>query len=149
MRKNINNRLRNTLNWIFETKTRPGELFSGVTAFFFAIVMMIDYNVIVLRESYATFGELTTAWLWLAILILAVLQVAESTKDSLISNQRSAQLALWFSLIWCIIAILFASNYPPLSTGFFTYMIFSIANFITYFYIDGNNQTIIKETRND
>lgn len=148
-KQHIINYLRNKLHWVFETKTRFGELLSGLTAFFFAIVMMIEYHVIILRESYATFGKLTTKWIWLVVLVFAALQVIESTKTHLVSNQRSAQLALWFALIWFIIAILFASNYPPLSTGFFTYMIFSFANFIIYFYLDGNNQTIIKETRND
>lgn len=149
MGKNIINYLGDKLDWVFETRTRFGELLSGLSAFFFAVVMMIDYNVIILRESYATFGALTTKWLWLVVLVLAVLQVVESTKNHLVSNLRSAQLALWFALIWFIIALLFASNYPPISTAFFTYTLFSFANFIIYFYLEGNNQTIIKETRND
>lgn len=149
MGKNIINYLGDKLDWVFETRTRFGELLSGLSAFFFAVVMMIDYNVIILRESYATFGALTTKWLWFIVLVLAVLQVVESTKNHLVSNLRSAQLALWFALIWFIIALLFASNYPPISTAFFTYTLFSFANFIIYFYLEGNNQTIIKETRND
>lgn len=149
MGKNIINYLGDKLDWVFETRTRFGELLSGLSAFFFAVVMMIDYNVIILRESYATFGTLTTKWIWFIVLVLAVLQIVESAKNHLVSNLRSAQLALWFALIWFIIALLFASKYPPISTAFFTYTLFSFANFIIYFYLEGNNQTIIKETRND
>lgn len=140
-KQTITNYVRKQVHWLFdESPTRPVELLSGLTAFFFSVIMMVEYHIIVLQDSYINFGKITSKWLWIVVLIFSIMQIIEACKNHLISNLRSAQIALWFTLVWFIIALLFASNYPPLSTGFFTYTLLAFTNFIIYVYLEDENQ---------
>lgn len=127
--------------WAFRTPTRMVELISGFVAFFFSSAFMLDISIYVVNHPYRNFSYLSNKWLWFVMFLLSILQIVYAGRSSTKSNLKSAQLLLWFSLVWIIIAVVFASDYPPISTGFFTYGILSVVNLISYFYLDHLNKS--------
>lgn len=132
-------------NWCFNTPTRLIELVSGFCAFFFSSAFLMDISLFIANHPYRNFSYLSSKWLWMLMFVMSILQLLYAGRSGIKSNQKSAVLLLWFSLIWIIIAVVFASDYPPISTGFFTYAILSIVNLISYFYLDHLNKSTIKE----
>lgn len=131
--------------WAFRTPTRMVELISGFVAFFFSSAFMIDASIYVVNHPYRNFSYLSNKWLWFVMFLLSILQIVYAGRSTVKSNLKSAQLLLWFSLVWIIIAVVFATDYPPISTGFFTYGILSVVNLTSYFYLDHLNKSNIKE----
>lgn len=132
-------------DWCFRTPTRLVELISGFCAFFFSSAFLMDFSIFVINHPYRNFSYLSSRWLWILMFFMSILQLIFAGRSTLQSNKKSAYLLLWFSLVWIIIAVVFASDYPPISTGFFTYGILSIVNLISYFYLDHLNKSKIKE----
>ena len=131
--------------WAFKTPTRMVELISGFVAFFFSSAFIMDLSFYVTNHPYRNFSYLSSKWLWVLMLFLSILQIIYAGRSTLKSNLKSAQLLLWFSLVWIIIAVVFASDYPPISTGFFTYGILSVVNLTAYFYLDHLNKSKLRE----
>ena len=128
-------------DWCFKTPTRLVELISGFCAFFFSSAFLMDFSIFVINHPYRNFSYLSSRWLWILMFFMSILQLIFAGRSTLQSNKKSAYLLLWFSLVWIIIAVVFASDYPPISTGFFTYGILSIVNLISYFYLDHLNKS--------
>lgn len=131
--------------WCFNTPTRMVELISGFTAFFFSSSFLLDYSMFILYHPYRNFSYLSSKWLWILMFFLSILQLVFAGRSTHKSNEKSAFLLLWFALVWIIIAVVFATDYPPLSIEFFTYTILSIVNLVSYFYLDHLNKLKIKE----
>ena len=127
--------------WAFRTPTRMVELISGFVAFFFSSAFLLDISIYVVQHPYRNFSYLSSKWLWFIMFLLSILQIIYAGISTVKSNLKSAQLLLWFSLVWIIIAVVFATDYPPISTGFFTYSILSVVNLISYFYLDHLNKS--------
>ena len=132
-------------DWCFKTPTRLVELISGFCAFFFSSAFLMDFSIFIVNHPYRNFSYLSSKWLWILMFFMSILQLIVAGRSTLKSNEKSAYLLLWFSLVWIIIAVVFASDYPPISTGFFTYSILSIVNLVSYFYLDHLNKSKIKE----
>lgn len=127
--------------WAFRTPTRMVELISGFVAFFFSSAFLLDISIYVVQHPYRNFSYLSSKWLWFIMFLLSILQIIYAGRSTVKSNLKSAQLLLWFSLVWIIIAVVFATDYPPISTGFFTYSVLSVVNLISYFYLDHLNKS--------
>lgn len=143
-KRHIVNLLRNIKDlreWAFRTPTRIVELISGFIAFFFSSSFIMDLSFYTVNHPYRNFSYLSNRWLWFIMFFLSILQIIYAGRSTLKSNLKSAQLLLWFSLVWIIIAVVFASDYPPISTAFFTYAILSIVNLTAYFYLDHLNKS--------
>ena len=143
-KRHIVNLLRNIKDlreWAFRTPTRIVELISGFIAFFFSSAFIMDISFYMANHPYRNFSYLSNKWLWIIMFFLSILQIIYAGRSTLKSNLKSAQLLLWFSLVWIIIAVVFASDYPPISTAFFTYAILSIVNLTAYFYLDHLNKS--------
>lgn len=147
-KRHIVNLLRNIKDlreWAFRTPTRIVELISGFIAFFFSSAFIMDLSFYMVSHPYRNFSHISSKWLWVLMFFLSIMQIIFAGRSTLKSNLRSAQILLWFSLIWIIIAVVFATDYPPLSTEFFTYAILSIVNLTAYFYLDHLNKSKLRE----
>lgn len=134
----INKKLMNTCEWVFSDRTKPIELFSAIVAFLFSLQLIIDFDIITARTSYEYFAALSNKWVWVLVFLMANFQLYNINDSSVAGFRRRGFLSLWMSLVWILISMTFAANYPPLSTGFFTYFSLSIMCFITYNYIDNH-----------
>ena len=122
--------IRELHDWCFRTPTRLIELISGFCAFFFASAFLMDLSLFVVNHPYRNFAYLSNKWLWVVMLFLSILQLVFAGRSTLKSNEKSAQLLLWFSLIWIIISVVFATDSPPISPAFFTYTVLSFVKSI-------------------
>lgn len=139
------NGIRDLREWAFRTPTRIVELTSGFIAFFFSSAFVLDLSFYVVQHPYRNFSYLSSKWLWGIMFFLSILQIVYAGRDTTKSNLKSAQLLLWFSLVWIIVAVVFATDFPPISTAFFTYAVLSIVNLTAYFYLDHLNKSKLKE----
>lgn len=140
-------------DWLFNTPTRALEVTSGLIGLFFSIVMLADYHVLVGLKTYEPFAYVRLKWGWLLLALLAIIQLYKTVDASINGKEKSAYLLLWFALAYAIISVLFAASYPPLSTGFSTYIILSVINTMGYMHIDNEvkatKKTSKENTRND
>lgn len=141
---NLLRNIKDLREWAFRTPTRIVELISGFIAFFFSSAFIMDLSLYMVNHPYRNFSYLSNKWLWIIMFFLSILQIIYAGRSTLKSNLKSAQLLLWFSLVWIIIAVAFASDYP-VSTAFFTYAILSIVNLTAYFYLDHLNKSKLRE----
>ena len=77
--------------------------------------------------------------IWWIVVFLGILQLNYARRDTLDSNIKSALVMHCCALMWFVISILFGSNYPPLSTGFFTYFWLSVVCSLTALQLDSQN----------
>lgn len=126
-------------NYLFSTPTKPVQFLNGVLTTFFGLVYLINGSVLNQLKTYLNFSYIGPIWIWWLVVFLGILQLKYMRKDTLDSNIKSALVMHTCALMWFVISILFGSNYPPLSTGFFTYFWFSVVCSLTALQIDNQN----------
>ena len=126
-------------NYIYSTPTKSMEFFNGFLAIFFGLVFLVNGTALGLLKLYLNFSYIGPKWVWGIPVLLGVLQLKYACSDSLESNVKSALIMHTCSLMWFIISLLFGSDYPPLSTGFFTYLCIAAMCSLTALHLDGQN----------
>ena len=111
--------------YLFQHPTKSIEILSGLCSVFFGLVFVINGNSLVKNEFYQSFDYVGPMWIWWLVILLGTIQLNSSRKDTLESNILSAITLKVNALVTFIIALMFAADYPPLGTGFFTYSILS------------------------
>lgn len=111
--------------YLFQHPTKSIEILSGLLSVFFGIVFIINGNLLIKNEFYQSFDYIGPMWIWWLVILLGIIQLNASRKDTLESNILSAITLKVSALVTFIIALMFAADYPPLGTGFFTYTILS------------------------
>lgn len=111
--------------YLFQHPTKSIEILSGLLSLFFGIVFIINGNLLIKNEFYQSFDYVGPMWIWWLVILLGIIQLNASRKDTLESNILSAITLKVSALVTFIIALMFAADYPPLGTGFFTYTILS------------------------
>lgn len=111
--------------YLFQHPTKSIEILSGLLSLFFGIVFIINGNLLIKNEFYQSFDYIGPKWIWWLVILLSTIQLNASRKDTLESNILSAITLKVNALVTFIIALMFAADYPPLGTGFFTYSILS------------------------
>lgn len=125
--------------YIFHIPTKSIELLNGLTAFFFAIVFMVNGATLSEHKFYLNFKYAGPSWIWIIVLILSIIQLNAMRKETLESNILSAIVLKVSALFWFMAALMFGSDYPPLSTGFFTYSILSFITVLAGYEISAQN----------
>ena len=111
--------------YLFQHPTKSIEILSGLLSVFFGLVFFINGKSLIKNEFYRSFDYVGPMWIWWLVILLGTTQLNASRKDTLESNILSAITLKVNSLVTFIIALMFAADYPPLGTGFFTYSILS------------------------
>lgn len=111
--------------YLFHVPTKSIEFISGICSLFFGLVFIINGNSLVKNEFYQSFDYVGPMWIWWLVILLGIIQLNASRKDTLESNILSAITLKVSALVTFIIALMFAADYPPLGTGFFTYSVLS------------------------
>ena len=112
-------------SYLFKLPTKSIELLSGLCSMFFGLVFIVNGRAIKETHSFVNFEYIGPDWIWWLVLLLGIMQLNAMRKDTLESNIMSAICLKVSSLVSFVIALMFASNFPPISTGFFTYTILS------------------------
>ena len=126
-------------NYLFSTPTKPIQFLNGVLSVFFGLVYLINGASLNQLKSYLNFSYMGPIWIWWIVVFLGILQINYMRRDTLDFNIKSALVMHTCALMWFVISILFGSDYPPLSTGFFTYFWLSVVCSLTALQIDNQN----------
>lgn len=111
--------------YLFHVPTKSIEFISGLCSLFFGLVFMINGNALVKNRFYESFNYIGPNWIWWLVFLLGIIQLNAMRKDTLESNILSAITLKVNALVTFIIALMFASEFPPIGTGFFTYGVLS------------------------
>lgn len=125
--------------YLFSTPTKPIEFLNGVVSLFFGLVYIINGSSLNQLKIYLNFSYMGPIWIWWIVVFLGILQLNYMRKDTLDSNIKSALVTHTCALMWFVISVLFGLDYPPLSTGFFTYFWLSVVCSLTALHIDKKN----------
>ena len=150
--KRIIMRVNQGRRFLFHLPTKSIEFLNGLLALMFGLVFMMNGSSLVQYKSYVAFTYVGPVWLWFVISMIGVFQLNAMRKETLESNMLSAIVLKVSSLLWFLVAILFGSTYPPLSTGFFTYLIISLVCVLAGYELSAQNTyelLLRKEYRED
>ena len=126
-------------NYLFSTPTKPIQFLNGVVSLFFGLVYLINGSSLNQLKIYLNFSYMGPIWIWWVVVFLGILQLNYMRKDTLDFNIKSALVMHTCALMWFVISILFGSDYPPLSTGFFTYFWISVVCSLAALQLDNRN----------
>ena len=148
--KTVIKKVNKARNFLYSTPTKIIEFLTGICSLSFGLVYALNGESLNRLKVYFSFAYVGPIWIWWVMVILGILQLNYMRKETLDSNIKSALTMHVSAVIWFIIAIMFVTDYPPLSTGFFTYFWFSAICSLTALQIDSQNTyelLIRKETK--
>lgn len=116
-------RFRQMVEWIFSDAVRVVEIINAFTLISFAAIFIVGAVELSLVYPYRGFVFATSVWIWLSVLALGLAQWFLLLSTSLRSDRRSAIVLAASSVVFFILAGIFASDYPPLSTAVPIYFI--------------------------
>lgn len=116
-------RFRQMIHWIFSDGVRVVEIINAFTLISFAAIFILGATELSLIYPYRGFVFATSVWIWLGVLVLGLTQWLLLLGTSLRSDRRSAIVLAASSVVCFILAGIFASDYPPLSTAVPIYFI--------------------------
>lgn len=125
--------------FLFSTPTKSIEFLNGLCILFFGLVFLFNGASLGEHKFYISFTFIAPPWLWWICVIVGVTQLRAMNKDTLESNMMSVLMLKSSALLWFLFAILFGAEYPPLSTGFFTYLWFSMVSLMAGFHLSAQN----------
>ena len=126
-------------NYVFSTPTKSVEFLTAFLAISFGLVFLINGSALSALKLYLNFAYIGPIWIWVASVLLGLLQLKYACSDTLESNIKSALTMHTCAVMWFILSLMFGSDYPPLSTAFTTYMCISIMCSLTAFHLDAQN----------
>ena len=135
----VTKRVNKGRNFLYSTPTKIIEFLMSMCSLSFGTVYLLNGAALNKLKIYLSFAYIGPIWLWWVMIILGVLQFHYMRKDTLDSNIKSALVMHVVAVMWFIIAVMFLTDYPPLSTGFFTYFWFSVVCSLTALELDSQN----------
>lgn len=137
--KRIINKVHEGREYLFSTPTKAIEFLNGICALMFGLVFLMNGSTLGKFKFYLSFAYVGPLWVWWFVVILGAVQLNAMRKDTLESNMLSAIFLKLSALMWFLSALMFGSDYPPLSTGFFTYVNFSLVTVLAGFHLSIQN----------
>lgn len=120
------NKYKQLVSWIFTTGTRVVEVLNALLLMGFTITFLYNFAEVLMLPSYKGFAIAGSAWWWVGMGTLSVIQILVANKKSLHSNQFSGYVLLVSSWVWALISTTFIYGLPPLTTAPITYGTFSL-----------------------
>lgn len=125
--------------FLFSTPTKSIEFLNGLCTLFFGLVFLLNGASLGTYKFYVSFTNIAPPWLWWICVIVGFIQIKSLSKNTLESNIMSVLMLKISAFLWLLFAILFGAEYPPLSTGFFTYLWFSVTCLLGGFHLGAQN----------
>jgi hypothetical protein len=145
--KRVVNKVNELRRCIFDKPTKSIQFLNGMLLILFGLVFLLNGTALKTQKFYGNFDLIGPTWVWIFVLCLGIIQLNALRKDTLESNILSAIVLKISSLIWCVLAITFGSDYPPLSTAFFNYLSLSGITLLASYELEvqNNYELLIRE----
>lgn len=125
--------------YLFSTPTKSIEFLSGLSMTSFGLIFLFNGSILSTHKIYLRFNYIGPIWVWWLAVIIGLIQLNAMRRDTLESNTVSAIFLKVAALMCFLIALMFGSDYPPLSTGVGTYLAMCLVNIIAGFHLSAQN----------
>ena len=113
-------------HWLFDKGTRVVEVLNSLFLIGFATTFIYNFEGILSLSSYKAFAIASSAYWWIGMFVLGVVQFIALLKTSLQSNQASGIILISSAWVWGMVAGTFIASLPPLTPAPVGYSIFSL-----------------------
>ena len=113
-------------HWLFDKGTRVVEVLNSLFLIGFASTFINDFEGIVSLPPYRAFDIASSAYWWVGMATLGIVQFMALIKTSLHSNQVSGIILISSAWVWGMVAGTFIASLPPLTSAPIGYSIFSL-----------------------
>ena len=113
-------------HWLFDKGTRVVEVLNSLFLIGFATTFIYNFEGILSLQSYKAFAIASSAYWWIGMFVLGVVQFMALLKTSLQSNQASGIILISSAWVWGMVAGTFIASIPPLTPAPIGYSIFSL-----------------------
>ena len=113
-------------HWLFDKGTRVVEVLNSLFLIGFASTFINDFDGILSIPSYKAFAIASSAYWWVGMATLGIIQFMALIKTSLQSNQASGIILISSAWVWGIVAGTFIASLPPLTSAPIVYSIFTL-----------------------
>ena len=113
-------------HWLFDKGTRVVEVLNSLFLIGFATTFIYNFEGILSLSSYKAFAIASSAYWWIGMFVLGVVQFIALLKTSLQSNQASGIILISSAWVWGMVAGTFIASLPPLTPAPIGYSIFSL-----------------------
>ena len=113
-------------HWLFDKGTRVVEVLNSLFLIGFATTFIYNFEGILSLQSYKAFAIASSAYWWIGMFVLGVVQFIALLKTSLQSNQASGIILISSAWVWGMVAGTFIASLPPLTPAPVGYSIFSL-----------------------
>ena len=122
-------------HWLFDKGTRVVEVLNSLFLIGFASTFIYNFEGILSLQSYKAFAIASSAYWWIGMFVLGVVQFIALLKTSLQSNQASGIILISSAWVWSMVAGTFIASLPPLTPAPIVYSIFSLMCATTGLYL--------------
>jgi len=113
-------------HWLFDKGTRVVEVLNSLFLIGFASTFINDFDGILSIPSYKAFAIASSAYWWVGMATLGIIQFMALIKTSLHSNQASGIILISSAWVWGMVAATFIASLPPLTSAPIIYSIFTL-----------------------
>ena len=113
-------------HWLFDKGTRVVEVLNSLFLIGFASTFIYNFEGILSLQAYKAFAIASSAYWWIGMFVLGVVQFIALLKTSLQSNQASGIILISSAWVWGMVAGTFIASLPPLTPARVGYSIFSL-----------------------
>ena len=113
-------------HWLFDKGTRVVEVLNSLFLIGFASTFINNFEGILSLPSYRAFAIASSAYWWIGMFTLGVVQFMALIKTSVQSNQASGIILISSAWLWGMVAATFIASIPPLTSAPITYLIFTL-----------------------
>lgn len=113
----MTHKINKILDRLFETATRPFELFNSAVFLGYGYVFWVDGETLYTYHIYKDFATIPLHCTVAVFFILGLAQGILALRDTCDSNILSGYLMLLCGLVWLFVFCAFSAPYPPLNTG--------------------------------
>ena len=113
-------------HWLFDKGTRVVEVLNSLFLIGFATTFINDFEGILTLPSYRAFAVASSAYWWIGMFTLGIVQFMALIKTSLHSNQASGIILISSAWVWGMVAATFIASLPPLTSAPIMYSIFTL-----------------------
>ena len=104
-------------HWLFDKGTRVVEVLNSLFLIGFASTFIYNFEDILSLPSYKAFAIASSAYWWIGMFTLGVVQFMALIKTSLQSNQASGIILISSAWVWGMVAGTFIASLPPLTSA--------------------------------
>ena len=113
-------------HWLFDKGTRVVEVLNSLFLIGFASTFIYNFNGILTLPSYRAFAVASSAYWWIGMATLGIVQFMALIKTSLRSNQASGIILISSAWVWGMVAGTFVASTLTITSAPIIYSIFSL-----------------------